>query len=107
MEATAYPPDGRPTASGTVPHRGIVAADPAVLPLGSVIRVTGAGVYNGVYTVTDTGGKISGRHIDIYMRTAAEARRFGKKMVVVRVLELGAGKEEARAIDVPAHPALR
>lgn len=60
MEATAYLPDGRPTAAGTVPHRGIVAADPAVLPLVSMIRVTGARVYNGVYTVTDTGGKISG-----------------------------------------------
>lgn len=102
MEATAFAPDSRPTAAGTVPHAGIVAADPAVLPLGSRIRITRAGIYNGVYTVTDTGNKIVGRHIDIFMPTAARARRFGKKIVLVRVLEAGSGKHEARAIDIPA-----
>lgn len=65
---------GGQTAAGTVPHRGIVAADPAVLPLGTFIRITGAGPYNGIYLVTDTGDKIAGRHIDLYVPTAAEAR---------------------------------
>src|ERR1051326_6012051 len=49
MEATAFTLHSRPTAAGTVPHRGIVAADPAVLPLGSRIRITRAGAYNGIY----------------------------------------------------------
>src|SRR6185312_11055811 len=40
------------TAKGTLTHEGIVAADPIVLPLGSLIRVTGAGPYSGIYTVT-------------------------------------------------------
>jgi 3D (Asp-Asp-Asp) domain-containing protein len=57
MEATAFAQDAKPVAAGTVPHEGIVAADPAVLPLGSRIHITAAGVYNGIYTVTDTGAK--------------------------------------------------
>ena len=102
MEATAFTLHSRPTAAGTVPHRGIVAADPAVLPLGSRIRITRAGLYNGIYIVTDTGNRIGGRHIDLYMRSTAEARQFGKKTVMVQVLDTGAGKEDARDKDVRA-----
>ncbi len=103
MEATAFAaPPSKPTSAGTVPHEGIVAADPSVLPLGSRIRVSGAGVYDGVYTVTDTGGKVVGRHIDLYLPTEAEARRFGKKIVRVRILQIGDGKAEARQEDIPA-----
>ena len=65
------------------PHRGTAAADPAVLPLGTVIRVAGAGPYSGQYLVKDTGNKVNGRHIDIYMPTVAEAKRFGRKRVSV------------------------
>ena len=61
--ATAYSGGGR-TASGTVPQQGIVAADPAVLPMGSRIRVR-AGKYSGDYTVRVTGGSIRGRKIDV------------------------------------------
>ncbi len=77
------------TAKGTVPHEGIVAADPAVLPLGSRIRVSGAGPYSGTYVVTDTGSKVAGRTIDIYMRSRAEAKRFGRKTVTVQILSRG------------------
>ena len=102
MEATAAVSHFHPTAAGTLPHYGVVAADPAVLPLGTRIRITGAGPYNGFYLVSDTGDKIVGRHIDLYLPTAAQARRFGKKIVYVRVLEMGTGKEDARAED-PSH----
>lgn len=102
MRATAFAQDSKPTAAGTVPHRGIIAADPAVLPFGSRVRVNGAGQYDGVYTVTDSGGKIDGHEIDIYMPTTAEARRFGKKVVRVQVLEIGAGKQDAREKSIPA-----
>lgn len=107
MEATAFAQDSKPTSAGTVAHKGIVAADPAVLPLGSRIRVTGAGRYNGVYTVTDTGNKVNGKHIDVYLPTTAEAKRFGKKVVTVQVIEKGDGKEDARDKDVPAKPVRR
>ena len=89
MEATAYTAKAKPTAAGTMPHEGIVAADPAVLPLNSRIRISDAGVWNGVYTVRDTGEKIVGRRIDICMASTAEARRFGKKPVTVRLLKIG------------------
>ena len=102
MQATAFSQGAQPTSAGTVPHEGIVAADPAILPLGTRIRLRDAGTYNGIYTVTDTGNKINGRHIDIYMQSAAEAREFGKKMVRVQVLETGSGKKDARAKDIPA-----
>ena len=86
-QATAYSQSGT-TASGSETHIGVVAADPAVLPLGTRIRVKGPGV-SGTYVVTDTGRKIDGRHIDIYMRSRARANRFGKKLVEVTVLSWG------------------
>lgn len=102
MRATAFVSHGRATAAGTVAHEGIVAADPAVLPLGSRIRISGAEDYNGIYTVTDTGGRIKGRHIDVMVLSTAEARRFGKRIVTVQLLETGEGKEDAREKDIPA-----
>jgi 3D (Asp-Asp-Asp) domain-containing protein len=86
--ATAYSDSGI-TAKGTFTHEGIVAADPSVLPLGSVIQVTGAGFYSGVYAVTDTGSKVEGRKIDIHLPSTHEAKEFGKKAVTVRVLQTG------------------
>jgi 3D (Asp-Asp-Asp) domain-containing protein len=84
------------TAKGTIARDGIVAADPKVLPLGSRIRVTGAGPYSGTYTVTDTGPKVTGRHIDLYLPSNAEAKRFGKKRVTVRVLRYGDNQRNGR-----------
>jgi len=94
------------TAKGTVTHEGIVAADPAILPLGSQIRVSGAGPYSGVYRVTDTGPKVNGRHIDIHLTSAAEAKRFGKKMVIVRVLSYGDNQKDGREVT-PKKTAMR
>ena len=68
------------TASGTKVGRGIVAADPTVLPLGTVIRVAGLSRrYNGTYTVMDTGSRIRGRRLDLYVPDCAEAVRFGRR----------------------------
>lgn len=83
--ATAYSVEGE-TASGKMAKPGVVAADPDILPLGTRIRVSGAGPYSGVYTVSDTGRKIQGREIDIYIKQDAEAKKFGKRQVTVRVL---------------------
>lgn len=103
FEATAESVDGI-TAKGTVAHQGVVAADPAVIPLGSLIRVTGAGRYSGNYAVTDTGPKVVGRHIDIYMASDEEAKQFGKQTVFVRVLIRGNNKKDHQEIT-PANPA--
>ena len=88
--ATAYSIEGR-TASGVRAREGIVAGDPAVLPLGSRIRIHDAGKYSGEYTVQDTGAKIDGREVDIYLANDAEAKAFGKRRVKVEILHYGAG----------------
>lgn len=85
--ATAYCLKGQ-TASGVLVRRGIIAADPKILPLGSVVRLH-AGSYSGIYTVMDTGGAIRGQRIDIFLPTRAEAIRFGSRKIKVEVIRHG------------------
>ena len=99
MQATAFVGRGETTSSGTTAHEGIVAADPAVLPMGTRIRVSGSRGYDGIYLVTDTGSKVDGAHIDLCLRSHTEAKRFGKRRVRVQILNVGKGKENARAKD--------
>lgn len=87
FRATAYSLRGR-TASGNYVRRGIVAADPRVLPLGSVVHVT-AGSWSGVYTVHDTGGVIKGNIIDVWVPSTKEAMQFGRRRVTIKVLRYG------------------
>ncbi len=82
--ATAYCLNGR-TASGTSVRRGIIAADPRVLPLGTRVRLS-AGAWSGTYTVADTGGRIKGKKIDVWVPSLSEARRFGSRKVKLAVL---------------------
>lgn len=88
--ATAYC-RGTTTASGANVRNGMAAADPDMLPVGSVIQVDRLGErYNGIYTVMDTGPAVQGRHIDIYMWNCNEARyEFGKRTAGLTVLRLG------------------
>lgn len=86
--ATAYC-KGRVTASGVAPRTGVAAADPALLPVGSVIQVAADSPYAGIYTIMDTGPAVQGRIIDIYMWSCYEAIRFGRRSVDVTVLRLG------------------
>jgi 3D (Asp-Asp-Asp) domain-containing protein len=79
--ATAYCLKGR-TATGGGVRRGIVAADPRVLPLGTRISMN-AGSYSGSYLVADTGGAVKGRKLDIWVPSCSEARRFGRRTVMV------------------------
>lgn len=81
FSATAYCLKGR-TASGSGVRRGIVAADPRVLPLGTRINLN-AGAYSGTYVVADTGGAIKGRKLDIWVASCSEAKRFGRRTVKV------------------------
>lgn len=84
FRATAYCLKGR-TASGSGVRRGIVAADPRILPLGTRIQISGGG-YSGIYTVTDTGGAIKGNILDIWVPSCSEAIRFGRRSISVSVL---------------------
>ena len=87
--ATAYC-KGTTTASGVGVRTGIAASDPAILPVGSVVNLSTDTVkYNGVYTVMDTGPRVQGRILDIYMWSCHEALAFGRRPVEVMVLRLG------------------
>ena len=101
FEATAYSIEGK-TASGAQARDGLVAADPDVLPLGSRIRIHGAGRYSGEYVVCDTGAAITGREIDIYLARDAEAKRFGRRRVQVEVLRRGDGDATTGVGRAPA-----
>jgi len=93
--ATAYSLKGR-TASGRMVSRGLIAADPSVLPLGSRVRLEHPG-YTGEYLVADTGGAIRGRRIDIWTPSAREAMRFGRRTVKLTVLSYGGRRSRRTA----------
>ena len=87
--ATAYC-KGTITASGVDPRTGVAAADPKLLPVGSVVTIaTDDPRHDGVYTVMDTGPQVQGRILDLYMWSCHEALAFGRRHVQVTVLRLG------------------
>lgn len=101
MTVTAYSPDRRSCgkwADGKTASlhsvwtnaMKLVAADPAVLPLGSMISVPG---YDGgrVVPVLDKGGAIKGSRLDVLFPTHETARAWGVKRVPVVVWEYADG----------------
>ncbi len=87
--ATAYC-KGMVTSSGVNVQSGATAADPTLLPAGSVVQLDFKDdKYDGIYTVLDTGPAVQGREIDLYMWSCNEAVRFGRKPVRMIVLRLG------------------
>jgi 3D (Asp-Asp-Asp) domain-containing protein len=94
--ATAYSLRGR-TASGKPVSRGLIAADPSVLPLGTRVRVE-AGSFSGEYLVADTGGAVRGHRIDIWTPTAREAMQFGRRAVKLTVLSFGGHRRPSSAV---------
>ena len=60
----------------------VIAVDPSVIPLGSMVEVEGMGVY----IAGDTGGAIRGNIIDIHFQTVGEALSWGRRSVTIRVL---------------------
>lgn len=97
MEAvvTAYAPgddgvDGI-TATGLPMDRGVVAVDPEVIPLGSVVYVPGYG-----YALAcDVGGAIKGRRMDVYLSSRREAIAWGVRRVRVVVYSGGGGSGQS------------
>jgi 3D (Asp-Asp-Asp) domain-containing protein len=87
--ATAYC-KGLVTSSGVAAQSGVTAADPAILPVGSVVQLDFKDdTYDGIYTILDTGPEVQGREIDLYMWSCNEALRFGRQPVRMTVLRLG------------------
>ncbi len=87
--ATAYC-KGDTTSAGVTVQAGIAAADPSLLPEGSVVQIDGVeNKYRGIYTVMDTGPMVGGHHIDLYIWSCTEALEFGRRPVTVTILRRG------------------
>ena len=67
------------TSTGTIARVGIVAVDPSIIPLGRDIYIEGLGWFR----TEDTGGKIKGKKIDIFLGDIEKAKEFGRKKVIV------------------------
>lgn len=77
------------TKSGTQAKVGTVAVDPTVIPLGTKLYIEyadGSGSY-GYATAEDTGSAIKGYRVDLFFNTYQECIDFGRRRVVVYILE--------------------
>ncbi len=87
FQATAYALRGI-TASGIYVRHGVIAADPRVIPIGSVVQILTPG-YSGIYTVQDTGRLIKGKIVDVWLPSTREARFFGRRSIKLHVIRWG------------------
>jgi 3D (Asp-Asp-Asp) domain-containing protein len=78
--ATGYTLPGN-TASGIPVGPGVVAVDPAVIPLGTPLTIPGYG--QGI--AADTGGAIRGARIDLWFSSRADALAWGRRSVTIAV----------------------
>lgn len=70
------------TASGAKAKANHTIAAPSTYKFGTKIEIAGMGVY----TVEDRGGAIKGNKIDIYFNSHAEALKFGRRNLKIRVV---------------------
>jgi len=102
MRVTAYSPDARScgdSADGLTAtlhsvetnNSELVAADPRLLPYGTMLTVPG---YAGgkIVPVLDCGGKIKGNRLDVLYRTHDRAKRWGSQWLTVTVWSYADGK---------------
>ncbi|WP_326716982.1 3D domain-containing protein [Vagococcus jeotgali] len=60
----------------------VIAVDPSVIPLNSLVEVSGYGFA----IAADTGGAIKGNIVDVHFNTVEECNNWGRRMVSVTVL---------------------
>lgn len=68
----------------------VIAVDPKIIPLYSVVEIEGLGVFRAL----DTGGKIKGHKIDLFVDTVKYARQIGVRHVKVRIVQKGSKKKQ-------------
>jgi len=101
MTVTAYSPDARscgPYADGKTATlhsvwtnaMQLVAADPRVLPYGSMVSVPGY-AQGDVVPVLDCGQAIRGHRLDVLFPTHAQARKWGRQRLAVTLWEYADG----------------
>jgi 3D (Asp-Asp-Asp) domain-containing protein len=78
VTATGYSLAGH-TSTGLPVGYGVVAVDPAVIPLGTRLSIPGYG--EGV--AADTGGAVSGYTIDLWFPTPTDALAWGRRTVTI------------------------
>lgn len=86
MDVTAYssqdPGCSSTTATGVALHKGIVAVDPSVIPLGTTIYVPGYGKA----VAADVGNGIRNNILDIAYDYRTEALQFGRRTLLVYIM---------------------
>jgi 3D (Asp-Asp-Asp) domain-containing protein len=80
FRATAYSLTGK-TFSGERTRHGVIAVDRKVLRIGTRVRIISPKSVAGIYTALDTGKRIRGHRLDIFMYSRSSARNFGVKTV--------------------------
>ena len=80
VDAVAYHLSGS-TASGLPVGMGVIAVDPAVIPLGTRVFVPGYGPA----VAADVGSSIRGNIIDLWMPSTAKAQAWGRRSVTITV----------------------
>ncbi|MGL4362618.1 MAG: 3D domain-containing protein [Cellulosilyticaceae bacterium] len=88
LEATAYTdiPGDRwegITATGQPTFVGMVAVDPKVIPLNTILYIEGYGIA----IAGDTGGAIKGHDVDLFFDTSKECYSFGRRNKQVYILK--------------------
>lgn len=87
MNASGYsaydPGNGSYTAQGHFLHRGLVAVDPGVIPLGTRLYIPGYGFA----IADDIGGSINGNSIDLAFDSHREALQFGRQTIMVYIYD--------------------
>ena len=77
------------TSTGKFVCIGYAAADPRIFPFGSILEVPD----HGRIIVEDTGGRIKGKRLDIFVGEGdtgrEKAMEWGKRMLRVKILRLG------------------
>ena len=80
VSSTGYCLRGR-TSTGIPTGWGVVAVDPAVIPLGTRMTIPGYG--EGV--AADTGSAVRGAMIDVWFPTCSQALEWGRKVVTITI----------------------
>lgn len=61
----------------------VIAVDPSVIPLGSIVEIPGYGIA----IAGDTGGDIKGNRIDLHYNSVDQALVFGRQQLTIRIVE--------------------
>ena len=67
------------TRRGRYVRAGIVAADPRFFPLSRYVELYVGRKYYGRFLVDDTGRRIRGAHLDVWLANCRDSKRFGVK----------------------------